>query len=183
MILNKVSSVPVPLDLDEVKRHLRVDHNEDDERIIKLMAAACEVAENYTNTVLIESVYELKLPAFMAEIILPVFPVLSIDSIDYIDSSGNSQPQATWYLKNNRFCPVLVPAYNESWPNTQQGYESVTITLTAGYSTLPEQVEHAILMIIGTLFETDQDIVIGTIVSSVPMSSQTLLDAFKVIRV
>lgn len=182
MSLTLLSSQPNPLDLDEVKRHLRVEDNEDDETIISLMSTAIGIAENYTGIKIQESQWEYKLPCFDQEIPLPIFPVIGIDSISYLDVSGNTQPVASYYLKRTPLKPVLLAAYGETWPSTEAGYEAVTITLTVGYQELPTPIKQALLMIIGSLFENREDEA-PIVLHTVPISSRTLLDPYKVILI
>ena len=75
-----------------------------------------------------------------------------------------------------------MPEYGVDWPAVQDGYDSVVITVTAGYSDAPQQIKHAVMMIISTLFEQREDDAAVNL-HSVPTSSKSLLDAYKVIRI
>lgn len=177
MSLTLVSSSAVPIDLEEVKRHLNIEHNEDDEKIISLMPAAIGIAEHYAQIKILESVWQYKMPTFKQSVALPVSPVISIDSISYIDTSGNTQPINGYYLKKTPFQPTLLAAYGETWPTTQDGYESVTITLTAGYSEFPADMKEALFKIMGSLLENREDDA-PVVLSEVPISSKTILDRY-----
>lgn len=182
MSLTLISSVDYPLSLEDIKSHLRVEDNEDDEYILNLIGAAFGAAEHYTQIKIVESVYQYKLPRFSESIRLPVCPVQSVDLISYIDPDGLSQALGSFYFRNTPFTPSVLPAYGEAFPDVQEGYESITIDFTAGYSEVPKPIIQAVKMIVATLYEQREDYA-AIELKSVPMSSQTLLDPYRAIVV
>jgi hypothetical protein len=69
------------------------------------------------------------------EIILPRGPVITVDSIQYIDGTGTPQTlDPTLYFVDNMSEPCrILPAYGRGWPATQWVPNAVTIKFTAGY--------------------------------------------------
>lgn len=182
MIETLVSEQSNPLDLDEVKQHLNVFHNDDDEVIIRMMDGAIKVAEAYTGIKIRQAQYTLTLDDFEDVIELTVFPVVSIASVAYVDASGNNQTVASYNFKNKDVHPFIRPNYSESWPATETGYDKVTITVNVGFATLPALIKEALMMTLGNMYDNRSDIIAGKTVNQVPMSSKYLLDPY-VVRV
>ncbi len=58
-----------PVSLEEAKRHLRVDGNDEDVDILGLITAAREQAERHTRRQLLTATWDLKLDRFPADVI------------------------------------------------------------------------------------------------------------------
>ena len=64
----------------------------------------------------------------------------------------------------------------ESWASK---INAVTIEFTAGYgnaSAVPQDIKHAMLLLIGEMYENREESVTGTIVSAMPTTAKSLLD-------
>jgi uncharacterized phiE125 gp8 family phage protein len=91
-------------------------------------------------------------------------PAATITSIVYTNSAGTA---ATWsateyQLDATGFVGRLSPAYGYSWPSeTLRELAGITITYTAGYgataASVPEEIRHAIMMLVGELYENRED--------------------------
>ena len=112
---------------------------------------------------LLDQTWEYFLDAFPAKstepILLPRPPLKTLTSIKYIDIDGFEQ---TWlntlYKVDNKREPArIVPAFNESYPDTRAEINAVTIEFLAGYGTnaqdLPEDLVHAMKLIITHRYE------------------------------
>lgn len=176
---NITSLVTEPVTLAEAKAHLRVDHSDDDTYIASLITAAREQAESYCELVIPVQQFKYDLDCFPASISLPNVPVISIDSIAYIDGSGASQPLTEYYLSRTPVSASIESAYSESFPVTELGRDKVSVTFTAGFSDMPETIKHAIKLIIGSLYEQREDHAAGITINSVPWSSKALLNTHK----
>lgn len=164
---------------------------------LRLLRAAFDIAESYTNRVIVKSVIEIGLPSINNLMELNVMPVCSIDSVKYIDSENSTKILDTTSYN-------LVASENRTrieffkLPNitTTQRLEKVVLTVTAGYDDydnlfdvgcqkeryrLPGAIEAAVQLIAGTLFESDGDIVIGRLVSELPQSAKVLLQPYRVL--
>lgn len=176
-----------PVGLAEVKDHLRVDTADDDALIDALIPAARRFAESYTHRALVTQTWDLMLDAFPAEITVPMPPLQSVTSINYIDTAGVSQLlDAADYQVDSAGQPGRVrPAWGESWPSARGVYNAVTVRLVAGYggaADVPEPIRQGMLMLLGHLYERREITVVGTIVSEVPMATKWLLDPYRVVR-
>jgi uncharacterized phiE125 gp8 family phage protein len=178
-----------PVDLYEVRAHLRVTHNEEDELLNALITAARVTVETITRRSLITQEWKLFLNGFPAgsEIRLPHTPVKSVTSLDYYDQEGNLQtldPQKYWLDQASAPAKVILRD-GEVFPDVQQGRpNSVEVTYQAGYGDeagdVPAPIRHAIKLVVAHLYE-NPDIVSAGQLSTIPMSCDYLLTPYRVI--
>lgn len=126
-----------PVSLTEAKLHLRVDHATDDELINNLIRSATRWCELYENRAYCLQTITVKLDHFSDVMELPVCPLVKVDSITYVDTSGDTQTlDSSYYTVDTTSEPGRVTlAYNYSWPSTRTVEDAVTITYKAGYCT------------------------------------------------
>jgi len=144
--------------LDEAKAQLRVSATSEDAYIGTLISAASRWVERYTSRSLSERQWLLTLDAFADAIELPMGPVISIDAVEYANTSGStvtldaenytldsaSEPQ--WLVRNTGF----------AWPALLDAVNTVSITYTAGPEELPAQyadLKMAILLLVGHFYQ------------------------------
>ncbi len=129
--------VAEPVSLVAAKLHARVDDTADDELIKAQVAAAVDWCEKYERQSYMIRSYKGYLDKFANCIELPMPPLVSVDSITYVDNAGDTQTLATsYYTVDTESVPGRVfLAYGKSWPTTRSVRNAVTITFTAGYAT------------------------------------------------
>lgn len=171
------------LTLDETKAHLRVEIDDDDNLISTLIIAAYLFAENYTNRIINQDSKELKLESFDSVIQLPYLPVQSITSIAYEDTDDNAQVFADYYLDLRELFAKVMPDNDASWPGTNGDYENIVITYVAGYTSIPEQIDQAVLLIIGSLYAQRENHIAGVSIDTIPVSAEYLLNPYRVVSV
>lgn len=175
-----------PVSLDEMKLHLRVDHDEEDSLIAALITAAREQAEAFTNRAFIEQTLVMKLDTFPDVIKLPRPRLISLTSIAYLDGSGVSQTLSSslYRVGSNHEPARITEAYGQSWPTSYDVEDAVTVTYKAGYGTattsVPGSIKAAIKLIVESLYENRGELTQGVTVSEIPMTSRALLAPFKV---
>ena len=128
-----------PITRAEAKSHLRVEHTNDDDLIDVLISAATGYVEEFTGRQLVEATWKLTLDEFSETIRLPRPPLISVDSIEYVDVDGATQTltvMTDYYVDDRSFLARIKPAYGESWPSTREVMEAVIITYTCGYARL-----------------------------------------------
>lgn len=125
-----------PISLTEAKLHLRVDHSTDDTLIASLIRAARQYCENFQNRTYIATTYNLKLSQFCDVIELPRSPIVTINSITYVDSGGTTQTVSSSVYELDTYVEpnAVVLKYSQIWPNTRGHRNDITINYTAGYS-------------------------------------------------
>ena len=176
-----------PVTLTEAKSHLRVTATDEDTLITSLIVAARQWAENFTGRALITQTWDYFLDVFADPIEIPLPPLVSIDSIKYVDNDGVTQTlAATEYTVDTAAERGLVRlAYGKSWPGTRTQANAVTVRFTAGYgaaAAVPGPVKSACLLMLGELYARRETALVGAPVASVPVSAEYLLWPYRSLR-
>lgn len=122
-----------------------------------------------------------------SEIYLPLPPLVSVDSIKYIDQDGTQQTLAnTEYLVDLVSEPARVmPAYGKTWPGTRNQIAAVEVTFTCGYgaaAAVPEGIKSWIKLRIGSLYEHREEVALMSRGKIEPLPFvDGLLDPYRVI--
>ncbi len=127
-----------PLHLEHVKHALRIDTNDDDAFLPGLIAAARVTAEASRGESFVVGTWDFKMDDFPDdEIIIPRVPLISITSITYVDTSGETQTVATTvYTAQTGTKPGSVRLkYQQAWPVVRSQPNAVTVRFVAGYLT------------------------------------------------
>ena len=170
----------------QAKQHLRVDTTADDTIIDNLILAATQSCEIYTNRYFITTVVEQYADNFNGLQHLYKSPVASVTHIKYYDNSDSLQ---TWdaanYIVDNVTQPARIAlAVNKSYPAVSDRINAVVAKYEVGYgdnsSDVPEGIRQAVLLCIANWYENRQTVVTGTIATELPLSSQYLLNQYKI---
>lgn len=168
----------LPIELDDVKQHLLVEHDLDDDLITGYIWAAISYAEDYTGRDYTPTTYDWLLPCWHEKFELPKVAVQEITSLKYYDTDNQQQ---TWSSSNYyTVIPTNTPAYlvpdvSVTKPTLKARPDAITIRFTAGESTLPWQVDAAIKLIVGHLYENRQNEITGTITTELKLGANRLL--------
>ena len=179
-----------PVTFDEARNYLRVDDNDEETLITNLITVATQSSENFTNRLFMRQTAKARYDWFPPEILLPRSPVQSVSSITYITTTGGTSTLATTaYQVDTKSEPARVmPTASSSWPSVKQDtYNPITITFVAGYATattdlatkVPDGLKTAIKWHVAQMFENREPVVVGTIVSVLPIGLEKLLYQFK----
>lgn len=117
-----------------------------------------------------------------APIVIPHARLLSVESITYLDVAGTRQTlDPSKYSVEAGDGGRITPSYGTTWPQCQVYPSSVWIDCTLGYgpnsTDVPACIRAAMKLLIGTLYENREDVIIGTIVSELPLTVNALLAA------
>jgi uncharacterized phiE125 gp8 family phage protein len=145
-----------PVTLTEAKAHLGVTITDDDARITALIVAARMQAEQITRRAFITQTWQVKMDRFPTgrEIVLPVGPVQSVTSVQYVDDAGATQGFTDFTLDAGGQRVLL--DYGETWPASRTVENAVTITYVAGYgaaTAVPEGIKAAIRLLTELQFD------------------------------
>lgn len=152
-----------PVTLDEAKANMRVTNSAEDTLITSLIVVAREYAELAENRAYIEQTITGKMDRFPLFIKLPRSPLMTVESINYIDTAGDSQTLSTdVYAVDTISEPgEITLKHGQSWPVTQRIHHAVTIVYTAGYgdeaADVPQRVKQAMLLMISDWFSHRSD--------------------------
>lgn len=157
-----------PVTVDEVKVHLRVEHNDEDGYFAGLIQTALERIDGrhgWLRRALVTQTWDYCLPYFpMGErICLPLPPLQSVVSIKYFDQDNAEQTLSAGAYQ-------AVSATDEGYVRTKDGtpwpiatYErpdAVTLRMVVGYgdaAAVPASIKHAMLVDIGHLYANRGD--------------------------
>lgn len=161
-----------PLELTFVRdQHLRSANGEVENPYVEwLIRASYRQAEKFTNRSLITQTRRMVLSGFpWGDIYLPLGPVLSVESIDYFDSSSSSAVLGGSPAEFDLVSPSgyqnrparLMPLPGASWPSAYAQSDAVTVTYEAGYpvnsdtgfAAIPEDINDARLQWIGERYK------------------------------
>lgn len=189
-LTRSVAPTVEPVTTDEVRTHLRLDPDPQDEtQLSALITAAREHVEAWIEKALLTQTWVLRLDNFPSscEAIRPDMPpMLGVTSIVYTATDGTSTTlSASLYQTDIYSMPGrIMPAYGQAWPSVQSGtMNAVTVTYTAGYgaaaTAVPGPIKQAILMLIGELWENREATLVGTINTELPFSVKALLGPYR----
>lgn len=190
MFFDRISLVTAPtepvLELDRVKQHLGVGHDDDDDLIALYLEAATAAVEGPTGIgiPLRPATYKLTLEGFPCGcIVIPLRPVTGVTAITYRDTVGVTQtldPAA--YIVDVATGTVARPV-GGSWPSTMATPFAVTVTFTAGFETIPADLQAAILLTVGHYYR-NREAVVGTEFSvtpfELPLGVEAILSRYRV---
>jgi len=187
-----------PVSVAEAKEHLRVDISDDDTYIGSLITSARKYCEEYLDRALVSQQLTMRMDTFPYEFELPRPPMatsgtLTATTVTYAldpGSSGTATPttatlSASSYRVDRDATPGRIrTVYNGTWPSHLTDPNAVTVTWWAGYgaagSDVPQAIRHAMLMLIGHLYENRQAAVAtGAVPQDVPFGVKALLDTCK----
>ena len=176
----KTAATMEPVTLAEVKAQLVIGTSLDDTLLTAEAVAARMEAESIMGAACVESTWEQVMDGFYSDgdfeqIYLLKHPVISIESIVYVDTAGVSQTLSSakyQFIKTGTTgLGFVCPAYGEAWPGTRQQINAVTITFKAGWPlttgdtpapTTPATIKHWILQRTATMYAQREDVVQGS---------------------
>jgi uncharacterized phiE125 gp8 family phage protein len=176
-----------PVDLAEAKAHCRLSTTDDDVYVQQLIVKARRWAEHFTRRSLVTQTWDWYMDdGFPGEVFkVPQAPLQSVTHVKYIDSDGTEQTlSASIYTVDNKSQPGRIfLTYNQEWPDVQDTYNNVNIRFVAGYGTpedVPEDIAHAIKIMVAHWHEHREPIIVGAAISNVPASAEALLWPYRV---
>ena len=174
-----VITPPAPVvELDQAKMHLRVDGDDDDVLIAGFIAAATAHLDGpagWLGRAIGLQTLEARFDTFLFEVDLPYRPVVSVESVSYIDVSGTLQVLAVGAYQ--LLGAALVPVFGTSWPAVRREREAVAVRYGAGYATIPAPISAAILLMTGDLYANRQTVETGVRAAAVTVPMSTTVEA------
>lgn len=158
--------VGLPVTLDELKQHLRIDHSDEDGDLEIKLAAAVGHFDGWHGVLgrcLLQQQWRFAFDAFPASTVPLGFADVSAASVEYSDQGDNTQP-----LTGSAFQLFEAPGGSmirlktgQAWPATFTRPDAVRVTVTAGYGTgrasVPAAIRSAIMLRAGDLYHKRED--------------------------
>ncbi len=192
-----VSTAPTiePIQLTDAKVHLRVEDDEDNTYIEGLIKKARLICEHEIQRAFITQTVDYYLDGFPGgsatqlynlgdkrALYVPRPPLISVSSITYTDTDGNSQTLATteYTVDANMEPGRIVEAWEKTWPSTRSVPNAVKVTYTAGYGAnrrnVPETIKQAMLLLIeGWYSNRSHTVATGAVPQALPFTVRDLL--------
>lgn len=154
----------LPVSVEEVKAHLRVEHDDDDTLIASLIAVAVSFVDagGVLGRAMVTQSWAQTGQYWSGRVPVTLSPVKALTAVKYYDTDNALQ---TATLSDFRLIGGMNDSYVEpvgSWPNAFDRPDALQIELTVGYgdaaSDVPATVRHAILMLIGHWYENREDV-------------------------
>ena len=170
----------------EAKDFLKVDTTADDTIIDNLVAAATESCQIYTNQYFINTIVTQYSDNWKEFYSLYKSPVSSITHIKYYDTNDSLQTLASSnYILDDTYEPARIGiAVDGELPNVADRINAVQVKYTVGYGTastdVPEGIRTAIILTVGNWYENRRSVITGRTATELPLSSQYLLDQYKI---
>lgn len=143
----------------QAKAHLRLTGTADDTYIDTLVLSATYFAQRWTGARFYEQLFTEFQDAFPEgkEMQLHLYPVSGSLSVRYRNSDGDqiTIDSSDYYEHVSRTPPII--EIKGSWPSPGPQTNGVLVLGTAGYTTCPPDVLHALKLIVGHWFETPED--------------------------
>lgn len=158
--------------LAQAKDQLRVRHNDQNEYITSLIARAKAWVERYTATLVAAGAVVENFTEFGDYITLGRGPLVSLTSIAYVDAAGDDETVDDARPLDGKIYPPLA-----GWPSYAE-YTPIVVTYEAGYTTTPEELDQAMLVLIEWWFCPDDKIEIDPI-EQVPLAVVALARPFR----
>lgn len=155
-----VTAPPDPLiTLSEAKDHLEIDHTDRDTYITSLVAAASSMLDGYDGMVG-KAIGDQRVtvsfrePSDVSHIDLAVYPVKSIVSVTYYDTSNVEQSLNVFDFKlvSDEDYAYIEVNDNVTMPAAYDRADAYTFELQCGFSETPEPIKQAVKLIVGHWF-------------------------------
>ncbi len=184
-----------PISIDEAKTHLNVSGTSKDLYIGTLVTTARRQIEGYLHRALITQSWKVYYDCWHHELLIPfgklqlagASPGPASPVVKYYNDLGvlTTLTESTYYWVVNSTDPArIVRKYDVSYPILQYGRpDAIEIAFTAGYddtgAAVPEDIKHAMKLLITNYFEQRGDIVIGASVAKIPSYITDLIHVYK----
>jgi len=174
-----------PLDVSEIKAHLRIDHSDEDDDLDTLIADVREALEREHWTQFCTATYDQYFDSFGDPMTLRRPPVGTVASVKYTDTAGDEQTVAAtvWEQGLVNKVGVVRLKYDQVWPSDKRSHpDSVVIRFTAGYggaAAVPGGIRRAMKMFCEHLYDPARGrIVMNATVTKVPFAVEHLMQPY-----
>ena len=172
-----------PISVADAKRHLRVEHSDDDlliKRLIETAVAMVDVTGVLGKAMITQTWREWYAPN-PSQIVLSLGPVQSVSAIKYYDADNALQTDtlSNYFVLGTSGRTTIKPKSGFTWPTTFVRDDAIAIEYVIGYGDtfrdVPSTVRHALFMLVAHHYENRENELIGSISKTLPFGFEALL--------
>ena len=173
-----------PITLAEVKDQLRVEADDDDAILTRLI----DVAVAYTDVkgALGQAMITQKWGQWVNStppqtVSLLLGPTTGVTAVKYYDADGNLQTDtlSNYQVTGTEFATVVGPKTGFSWPVTQDRADAIRIEYEIGYgeatTDVPQTIRHALMLLVGHWYDSRENTQMDEL-SNIPFGFEHLLN-------
>lgn len=165
--------------ITEAKQHLKVDHDDEDTLLSLYVKGCVKCAEDYRQSAIMSTQYELWTDQFYSPISLQKHPVSAINSVKYYDEDNTLQTVSSSDYILQYFKQPCALEFTEDfdYPDVHSRQFPVVVNFNAGYlaaSSVPATIKLGILNQLGNQFEFRQWIQAGAGLSAIEIKGSTM---------
>lgn len=166
-------TVTEPITLAEAKEYARIDGFSEDALITSLIKMARVHCESYMGKSIVLKTVTIDSFTFPYQFQMPYGPLTNEANISKcVTIDQNNVETPLQYRVNAGLFPKLFIL------GGAQSYK-FKLVYTAGFTTVPEDIKLAVKMMVNTLYERREDVIVGTIVADFPLGVKALLMPYK----
>lgn len=183
--------------LDQLKGHLRIEDDDENDTLNGQLAAAIEYVERECNIALAPVTFQARLDSWFDDMRLPVSPVRDVATVSYLDGAGAEQSIAAegwrWSRRNRRGGACVTLAEDLDLPEVYAAADQVVfVTWDAGFDlpdqsgsgddpvlALPAVARQAVLLLAGHWYQNREDTTAGQL-ANLPKGVDALCNQLKV---
>ena len=172
-----------PISLAEAKSQLRVEHNDDDTIISRLIGVAVAYvdATGALGACMMTQTWGQWLGQNPGTVTLLLGPVQSVSAVKYYDVNNVLQTDtlSNYNILGTKTRTIVAPKNGFNWPTTFQRDDAIQIQYVCGYGgtsySVPQNVRHAMMMLVAHHYENRELELIGTISKTLPYGFDDML--------
>jgi uncharacterized phiE125 gp8 family phage protein len=168
-----VAPVTEPVTLAEAKEYARIDGSVEDTLITSLIKMARLQCEAFMGKAIIRKTVTIDSFGFPYQWQLPYGPLVSATDVTKVVTidQNNVETPLNYQLNIGLFPKIAITSGHQSF--------KFKMVYTAGFTSVPEDIKLAIKMLVNTMYERREDIIVGTIVAETPLGVKALLMPYK----
>jgi uncharacterized phiE125 gp8 family phage protein len=172
-----------PIDLLDVRAHLRIDHTDEDPLLQLYIDAATGYLEGpngILGRVLATQSWRQSYSQFSDPLRLPgdLTPVQSVTTLSYYDADAAAQtmsPNLYRLVTTGALGPYIERTTADPWPATAARDDAVMVEFVAGEAPVPAPIRQAMLLLVGHWYDNREPVSVGNIAAELPLGVYTLL--------
>lgn len=174
-----------PVSLEEAKAHLRLETEEEDGLLLRLIEAARREVEASARRLMLRQVWRLYLDAWPrgGTVMLPFAPLKSVLSVTVFDADGEAHDvPATDYLVDLAGAPGRLKLRRTIKPG--RAMNGIEIDVDAGYGEpedVPAPLRHAVLMLAAHWFENREAVTAQPSLAAMPLGLERAIAPYRVL--